>query len=176
MLPAPAESISSSVRRSEAQTTQAAKPEGGGRNTVNQERIEHWIAIGRQALGDRDWDAYGALFSEALLMRAPGLAGITTGREARVTMVKGIIDAFPDGRAELERSFGEGDRACFQFQFSGIHTGPLATPEGGQIAPTNKPVRFPYCLIVRFGQNGQAVEVDEYFDRLDMLSQIGVAP
>lgn len=143
---------------------------------MSRERADHWMTEAARALSIRDWDAYGQLFSEALLMRAPGFAGITTGREARVVMVKGIIDAFPDGQVELERSFGEGDWACCQLQFSGTHTGPLATPEGGQIAPTNKPVRFPYCLIVRFGKNGHAVEVDEYFDRLDMLSQIGVAP
>lgn len=142
---------------------------------MNGERIDRWTAEGTRALNERDWDAYGRLFSEALLMRAPGLPGITTGREARVTLIKGILDAFPDGQAELERSFGEGDWACLQLQFAGTHTGPLATPDGGQIPPTNRPVRFPYCIVVRLGQNGEAVEIDEYYDQLELLTQLGTS-
>ena len=88
-------------------------------------------------------------------------------------MVQGIIDAFPDGRVDVERSFGEGDWGCIQVQFAGTHTGPLATPEGGEIPATNKPVRFPYCIVAKF-ENGEVTQLYEYFDQLDLLTQLGL--
>lgn len=138
-----------------------------------EQHLERFVAEGTRALNTGDWEAYGSLFSEDLRMRVPGLPGFTTGREARVKFVQGIMAAFPDGQVELERSFGQGDWGCIQVRFSGTHTGPLATPDGGEIPPTNKSVQFPYCIVVKF-ENGEATELHEYFDQLDLLTQIGV--
>jgi len=41
------------------------------------------------------------------------------------------------------------------------------------LPPTVKSVAFPYCIVARF-ENGEAVEVDEHFDQLELLSQLGV--
>jgi ketosteroid isomerase-like protein len=35
-------------------------------------------------------------------------------------------------------------------------------------------VKFLYCIVVRF-EDGKAVELDEYYDQLDLLTQIGVS-
>ena len=130
---------------------------------------------GGRAITDRDWKAYGELFSENLAMRAPGLPGTVTGRHVRVAMVQGIIDAFPDGQVEVERAFGDGDLGCLQVRFEGTHTGPLAGSGGAEIPPTGRRVEFLYCIVVRF-EDGLAVEIDEYYDQLDLLAQIGASP
>jgi len=128
---------------------------------------------GGRAIAARDWQAYGELFSESLAMRAPGFPGTVRGRHYRVAMVRGIMDAFPDGRVEVERAFGDGDLGCLQVRFEGTHTGPLAGPGGAEIPPTGRRVEFFYCVVVRF-EDGLAVEIDEYYDQLDLLAQIGV--
>ena len=135
--------------------------------------IEWFADEGARSISARDWDAYGKLFSTDLAMRAPGLAGVTTGREARLRYVQGIITAFPDGQVEVENSFGHGDWGCIQVQFAGTHTGPLTSPDGAEIPATGKSVRFPYCIIAKF-ENGEAVQLDEYFDQMDLLTQLGV--
>jgi predicted ester cyclase len=89
-------------------------------------------------------------------------------------MVQGIMDAFPDGQVEVERAFGQGDLGCLQVRFEGTHTGPLAGSGGAEIPPTGRRVEFPYCIVVRF-EDGKAVELDEYYDQLDLLTQIGVS-
>ena len=122
----------------------------------------------------REWGAYAELLSEALLMRAPGLEGIGTGRDVRLTMARRLVAAFPDGRVETERSFGHSAWACLQLRFQGTHTGQLATSDGGSIPPTGNTVRLPCCLVVRFGPGGDAVEIDEYFDRAALLQLGGV--
>jgi len=128
---------------------------------------------GDRAIADRDWEAYGELFSEDLAMRTPGLPGRVMGRHVRVALVQGIMDAFPDGQVEVERSFGQGDLGCLQIRFEGTHTGPLASSGGAEIPPTGSRVEFPYCIVVRF-EDGKVVELDEYYDQLDLLAQIGV--
>ena len=123
-------------------------------------------------VNDRDWDAYRDTISAALLYRAPGIGGIMTGREPNVAALRSMVMAFPDGRAEVERSFGSDDWACFQATFTGTHTGPLRT-SNEVVLPSGKPTRHRYCLVVRFGLSGEAVEIDEYHDRLDLLAQLG---
>lgn len=135
--------------------------------------LERFTSEGGRAIADRDWQAYGELFAEDLAMRTPGLPGTVTGRHVRVAMVQGIIDAFPDGQVEVERAFGQGDLGCLQVRFEGTHTGPLAGSGGAEIPPTGKHVEFLYCIVVRFEQ-GLVVELDEYYDQLDLLTQIGV--
>lgn len=134
-----------------------------------------WFAEeGARAINAGDWEAYGKIFAEDLAMTAPGLPGTIRGREARVQYVQRIIRAFPDGNVELQNAFGDGDWACLQVIFSGTNTGPLGTPDGGEIPPTGKSVQFPYCIVVRF-KDGQAAQIDEYFDQLELLTQLGIA-
>ena len=49
--------------------------------------MERFTARGARAITERDWTAYGRLFSKDLVMRAPGIQGVTRGREARVRFV-----------------------------------------------------------------------------------------
>lgn len=144
---------------------------GVGKESLVNEDIERYVS-GAQAIRDRDWDAYGRIFAKDLIMRAPGFPGVTKGREARVQLAQALSKAFPDGVAEVERAFGEGDWACVQARFTGTHTGPLPGPHG-VIPPTNRSVEFGYCMVVRF-EDGEAAELDEYYDQLDLLTQLGV--
>lgn len=134
---------------------------------------ERFIAEGARAIADQDWDAYGRLFSEDLAMRTPGLPGITRGRQARVDLVQGIMAPFPDGRVDVARIISEGDWACFELEFSGTHTEPMPTPDGGEIPPTSKVVKLPYCIVMRF-EDGLVTEINEYYDQLEMMAQLGI--
>lgn len=138
-----------------------------------EQQLDRFVAEGARSINTRDWESYGRLFSQSLVMQAPGLPGPTRGRDARVKMVQGIIEAFPDGRVEVQRQFGSGNWGCLQVMFAGTNTGPLAGPGGQQIPPTNKPVRFPYCIVAKF-EDGEVTELHEYFDQLDLLTQLGL--
>ena len=123
----------------------------------------------------RDWDGYGAFFAEDVAMRFPGaIDGSVSGRAARVGFVKGIMRAFPDGRISRVRVFGMGDWGCCQFAFEGTNTGPLAGSDGTDTPATGRRAAFPYCVVARW-EGGEIVEFDEYFDRLEMLAQLGLA-
>ena len=140
-----------------------------------QEDAERYIDGAVRTVNARDWEGYGAFFAEDVAMRFPGaIDGSVSGRTARVQFVKGLVDAFPDGQISRVRVFGMGEWGCCQFAFKGTHTAPLVGPDGGETPATGRTAEFPYCVVARF-RDGVIVEFDEYFDRLEMLGQLGLA-
>jgi steroid delta-isomerase-like uncharacterized protein len=140
---------------------------------VEKSDIERFVEGGAQAINAGDWDAYGALFARDVVIRSPGAPEGTVGREARVAFGRAFAKAFPDARVEPVRAFTEGDLVCMEVRFRGTHDGPMITP-GGEIAATGRVVEFPYCIVARF-DGGEVAEMDEYFDQLAMLRQLGAA-
>ena len=137
------------------------------------ELVERFVEVAESAIEARDWEAYGSVFAEDLLMVTPALPGVTTGRDARIKFVQGIVDSFPDGVVEVQRYFGKGDWACVEVLFTGTHTGPMLGVDGTEIPPTNKSVKWPYCMILKF-EDGLVSEVYEYYDQLALLAQLGL--
>ena len=137
-----------------------------------EERL-HLLDQAIKGLNARDWDAYGRMFAEDVVVYSPGSREPSLGRAARVQWVVDLIEAFPDGVVELKGSFGQGDRLCAEFAFAGTHTGPLKTP-GGPVPPTNARVEFPYCIAYAY-EGAEAKEVREYYDQLDLLVPLGLA-
>jgi predicted ester cyclase len=139
-----------------------------------EELIEKYWDAGARAFTTGDWGAYESIYSEDLYMVAPGFPGPITGRDVRVKLAQGLAAAFPDAYPQLLRSFGQGDWACIEVMFEGTHTGPMQGPDGTEIPPTNKTVKFPYCMVVKF-KDGQCTELYEYYDQLEMLTQLGLS-
>jgi steroid delta-isomerase-like uncharacterized protein len=135
--------------------------------------IEQFIAGAERSINAGDWETYGSFFAEDLLMVTPMLPGVTRGREARIQLVQGIMAPFPDGVVEVQRSFGQGDWACLEVLFTGTHTEPMPGPGGTEIPPTNKVVKLPYCMVMKF-KDGLVSELYEYYDQVSLLTQLGL--
>jgi predicted ester cyclase len=137
------------------------------------EDLERFVDVAERSIAARDWEAYGSAFAEDLHMVTSALPGPTTGRDVRLQFVQGIMAAFPDGQVQVERGFGQGDWGCIEVLFTGTHTGPMAGPGGAEIPPTNKPVKWPYCMIMKF-KDGLVSELYEYYDQVALLAQLGL--
>ena len=137
------------------------------------ELVERFVEVGESSIAARDWEAYGSVFAENLKMVTSMLPGVTTGREARVQLVQGIVEAFPDGVVEIQRHFGKGDWACVEVLFTGTHTGPMQGADGSEIPATHKSVKWPYCMVMKF-EDGLVSELYEYYDQVSLLTQLGV--
>lgn len=135
--------------------------------------IKRFIEIGESSIAVRDWETYGSVFAEDLVMVTPALPGTTTGRDTRIQFVQGIVNSFPDGVVKVQRSFGSGDWACIEVLFTGTHTGPMPGPGGTEIPPTGKSVNWPYCMVLKF-KDGLVSELFEYYDQLDLMTQLGL--
>ena len=112
------------------------------------------------------------MFASDVVIRSPAAPEGTVGCEARVQFGQAFAAAFPDARVEPIRAFSEGDLVCMKVRFRGTHDGPMAT-RGGEIPTTGRAVESPYCIVARF-EDGEVVELDEYFDQLAMMRQLEV--
>jgi steroid delta-isomerase-like uncharacterized protein len=137
------------------------------------ELIERFVEVGESSIAARDWEKYGSVFAEDLVMETAMLPGKITGREARIDLVKGIVASFPDGVVEIQRYFGKGDWACVEVLFTGTHTGPMPGPDGTEIPPTHKSVKWPYCMVMKF-EDGLVSKLYEYYDQLSLMTQLGL--
>jgi len=129
----------------------------------------------QEAMNARDFDRFENLHAPSVITFAPMALEPLKGRGALRGFVEGFLAAFPDMHATKERSFGEGDWVCTESVFSGTHTGPLQTPGGPAIPPTNRSFRIVDCTVFKV-EGGEVTEIHSYFDAMGMMAQLGLMP
>jgi steroid delta-isomerase-like uncharacterized protein len=83
-------------------------------------------------------------------------------------------DAFPDNEVRIVAIFDDGDAAILQAEFVGTHTETMNT--GDQSIPaTGKSVNIPFVTVNRFA-DGKITNFALYFDRVELLGQLGLMP
>ncbi len=83
-----------------------------------------------------------------------------------------MLSVFPDTQMKIVRAFGQGDMVCLELLASATHRGPLATPDGKTISPTNRRVQVEIMAIAKIS-DGKIIEFHESYDRLGLLAQLG---
>ncbi|MCV2489219.1 ester cyclase [Geodermatophilus sp. YIM 151500] len=101
-------------------------------------------------------------------------AGPFTGIEPFVEYGRAFLRAFPDGRIHRDHYLESGDRVVVEGRFTGTNTGPLRTP-AGELAPTGRAMTLPFADVFRVVE-GKIAEHRVYYDSLDLLTQLGLAP
>lgn len=120
----------------------------------------------------RDWKRFHEMLSDSVVMYVPG-EGPCAGRQANTESMKAALAAFPDAQQKKVRSFGHGDWVCLQLIESGTNTGPFTTPDGKAVPPTSRRVEMKGVHVAKI-QGGKITEYHEYWDRLDLMTQLGL--
>jgi steroid delta-isomerase-like uncharacterized protein len=127
-----------------------------------------------QAMYDRinahDVDGFGHLLAEDFLEHevTPGLAPTKEGVKQFFTM---YMAAFPDLHFEVEDILDSGDKVVGRFRATGTHEGDFMGMER-----TGKSIEVEGIDIIRFADDGLALEHWGLFDALGMMQQLGVVP
>ncbi len=127
----------------------------------------------QQAVEARDWDRFDALHDESVTTYSPLSLEPTKGIAAHREGMQGILKSFPDFVMERDQVFGSGDWVCEVSTVKGTHKGPLKGPTGEEIPPTNKPLQFQTCSVMKI-VNGKITEEHSYYDLLGMMAQLGL--
>ena len=127
--------------------------------------------IAEDAFNRRDLDALAALWHPDFHYRAPGQE-TATRVEARARE-QALWEAFPDMTADLSRHLVVGDRLVIEGVLAGTHRGTLRLGDT-TLAPTGRPVRVQFVAVFAFSLEG-ARDERVYYDRLDLLEQLGLA-
>jgi steroid delta-isomerase-like uncharacterized protein len=104
------------------------------------------------------------------------IAGTIKGREAIKGYFKQMRETFPDAHIDVHKMISEGDTIVVEYTFTGTHKGPMLTPTGETIPPTNKTLSGPALDIGIADDKGQLKSLHQYFDTARGLQQLGVMP
>jgi ketosteroid isomerase-like protein len=126
------------------------------------------------ATNKKDLKALGECFAEDAVAHTPD-HGEIKGRAEIVEWWRQLIEAMPDGRYESVHSYEVKDTAIDEGYFSGTNTGPLTMPTGEKLPATQRRVRMRGCDFATV-ENGHIVDYRIYFDQMEFLDQLGLAP
>lgn len=125
------------------------------------------------ALNAHNMDKVVAMIDPAANIITP--IGNFTGGEAYRDWMLMHFRALPNFTHEIRGLVAESDQTlAFELHAQGTHTGPLDLPSGS-VAPTGKSLDVSAVDFWKF-ENGLIVEYHLYFNLLDFLGQLGLAP
>jgi steroid delta-isomerase-like uncharacterized protein len=126
-----------------------------------------------EAFNRHDAKALAENYSRDVLVHDPQYPEPLKGRDAARKDFEAWFKSFPDVRAEVSSVMEDGNNYAIELKMTGTHRGPIATPDGGTIPPTNKRVESKYGSFGKVDGN-EIVEERRYYDLGSILSQIGV--
>jgi hypothetical protein len=102
------------------------------------------------------------------------MAGPIRGSRAIRQHEENLRCAFPGATVTVSATVGSGGMTAVQWEFCGVHTGPIAFA-GQIVAATNRPLRLRGASFLRFTARGLIAEEHRYYDIWSVLEQLGVA-
>lgn len=121
-----------------------------------------------------DLDAMVEMRAEDYEGEAPGGAGPMNREQVRA-YEQNFLTAFPDLHFDVTITVAQEDNVVVDWIASGTHTGPLGTPSGSAIEPTEKKATVPGSATYEI-KNGKITRSMAYFDMASLLGQLGVLP
>jgi ketosteroid isomerase-like protein len=119
-------------------------------------------------------DTLRSLYADDAVIETPDL-GTISGPDAIVEWNGAFRTAFPDLSWEPLHEHDAGNTAIDEGFVVGTHTGPLASPDGQSIPATGRGLRLRMADAATV-ENGLVTSHRFYFDQLDLLGQLGLAP
>jgi steroid delta-isomerase-like uncharacterized protein len=130
-----------------------------------------------KAITAHDLDAVAKVYASDAVAYDPMYPEPLKGREAIKKDTADFFRAFPDLRMEISNVIEKDDRlGAGEIRMTGTHTGPLATPTGGEVPPTNKRIEVKGAGFVRLNEKGEILEERRYYDVGTLLRQLGLMP
>ncbi len=121
-----------------------------------------------------DASAFGKCYAENARAVTPD-AGELTGRDEIVNWMRQFTEALPDSKWESLAKYESGDTAIDEGYVVGTNTGPLVMPTGETLPATGKQVRIRGCDVATV-QEGRITTHRFYYDQMEFLGQLGLAP
>ena len=127
-----------------------------------------------QAAMRGDAETLGSLYADDAVVETPD-QGTIRGPAPVVDWNGAFRMAFPDMSWEPRHEHEAGNTAIDEGFVVGTHTGPLESPDGQSIPATGRHVRLRMSDAVTV-EDGLVTSHRFYFDRLELLGQLGLAP
>ena len=116
-----------------------------------------------EAVNAHDFDRFQSFYADAVVWRDPATPRPAKGPKAVRRRLETWAAAVPNLKWQLEDLFGEGDKLCARFTFTGKHSGPLADARGNELTGTGKAIKVPGVGVYVI-QDGKIVDSRIWFD------------
>jgi steroid delta-isomerase-like uncharacterized protein len=126
-----------------------------------------------KAFNEKDTNGFAALYAADAVIHDPLYPQPLAGRDAIEQDAVDVRRALSDARFTVRRIIVSGETAAVEYNLSGTHDGPLATPDG-EIAATGRPLSMDGAVFSRLNAQGEVVEERRYHDVAGMLAQLGI--
>lgn len=117
-----------------------------------------------------DIDGFGRQLAEDFVERED-MPGIAPNKAGTIQFFQMLTGAFPDLRMVAQDVISSGDKAVARVLMTGTHKGPFMG-----MAATGKRIEVKLIDIIRFGDDGRALEHWGVFDQFVMMQQLGAIP
>jgi steroid delta-isomerase-like uncharacterized protein len=124
------------------------------------------------AFNRHDLAAHSANETADIQWTQPGVS--VEGPTAVAALQQALWNALPDARIELVARVADGDIVMSEEVLVGTQTGPFVTP-AGTVPASGRSVSMPFVTVQQV-RDGKIAAERIYFDQLDFLSQLGIAP
>ena len=94
------------------------------------------------------------------------------GADARIDAAQTWKRAFPDERGTVVAAYANGDTVAIELVWEGTHSGPMATPDGRELPPSDKRFTVKSVEVIET-EDGKIKVLRHYFDLMTILQQIG---
>jgi predicted ester cyclase len=122
---------------------------------------------------DHDEASWVGLFSAGATFTAPGGAH-GSGTEMAKKFYHIWQDAFPDNQLKTLQIIDGANAVVLEGVFEGTHTAALNAP-GGSIPATGRRVTIPFVSVLGVAGD-RFTSIAVYFDQMELLRQLGLAP
>ncbi len=94
------------------------------------------------------------------------------GADARVEAAQHWKQAFPDEHGTITGAYPSGNTVAIELTWEGTQRGPVATPDGQELPPSNKGFTVKSVQVIEI-EHGKIKVLRHYFDLMTLLQQIG---
>ena len=125
----------------------------------------------------QDMKVFGARHRHDVVVTWPGKPP-THGIMAHNDEALDFFRAFPDQKLDnrpYRVFFASGDWTCSIARFRGTFSGPMKGADGMDIPPTGKRFDVDFCTVARWGDDGQIIEENLFYDLVSFMQQIGLS-
>jgi steroid delta-isomerase-like uncharacterized protein len=119
-----------------------------------------------------DFDRLRSLLAEDFYEEELATQRRLEGADARIEAAQSWKRAFPDEHGTITGAYTSGNTVAIELTWEGTQSGPMATPDGQVLPPSNKPITVKSVEVIEI-EDGKIKVLRHYFDLMTLLQQIG---
>jgi steroid delta-isomerase-like uncharacterized protein len=123
----------------------------------------------------RNVDKLVEQYADDATFQVPGLAKPIHGKVEIRGFLAGNFAAFPDWKMDVSKVIVQGNDVVLVNSVGGTHTGPMVSPEGKPIAPTNKKFAQELMTRVVWNDKGKVQSLRAYGNATERDQQLGLS-